>query len=216
MSDRIIPLESRDPHDDANDVPDGPAAFTDVILALYLEGLPSEEGEDGGPAYESGPLTEAVIGAFSLGCALGVEFPERVQPILEQTHPEGIDPIIEECREPLAARVAASRAGSAPLEAEHFIDDLLQAINQDEYVDNNTALNSVSIGFEYGCVVARLERSAAILVRNAYNRDRRETLDDIEAGDDVEPPEGPDPYQSLQELAAEIMAAYEADIGFDR
>ena len=74
----------------------------------------------------------------------------------------------------------------------------------------------MSIGFEYGCVVARLERSAAILVRNAYNRDRRETLDDIEAGDDVEPPEGPDPYQSLQELAAEIMAAYEADIGFDR
>ncbi len=207
---RLIPL------DDANDVPDGPAAFTDVILALYLEGLPFAEGEDGGPAYESGPLTEAVIGAFSLGCALGVEFPERVQPILEQTHPEGIDPIIEECHEPLAARVAASRAGSAPLEAEHFIDDLLQAIDQDGYADNNTALNSLSIGFEYGCVVARLERAAAILVRNAYNRDRRETLDEIEAGDDVEPPEGPDPYQSLQELAVEIMTAYEADIGFDR
>ena len=137
-------------------------------------------------------------------------------PYSSRPTPRGSTPSSRSASEPLAARVAASRAGSAPLEAEHFIDDLLQAINQDGYVDNNTALNSVSIGFEYGCVVARLERSAAILVRNAYNRDRRETLDDIEAGDDVEPPEGPDPYQSLQELAAEIMAAYEADIGFDR
>jgi hypothetical protein len=208
VSDRLIPLE------DVSDFPEGPTAFTDVILALYLEGLPVTEDEDGDPAYEAGPLADAVVGVFALGCALGVEFPDRVATILGQTHPEGIEHIIEECREPLAERVAASRAGGEALAAEEFIEDLVHALDDDMYADNDTALNALSIAFEYGCVVAHLERSAAILVRNAQNRDRRETLEELEAGDEVEPPEGPDPYQSLQELAAEIMSAYEADIGF--
>jgi hypothetical protein len=69
------------------------------------------------------------------------------------------------------------------------------------------------MSFEYGCILAHVQRPAAIMVRNAYNRAQAETVEEFEGGEsDV--PSGPDPLQSLQGLATEIMDAYVADVGF--
>ena len=205
---KLIPLEP------AGDPDDGPVAFTDVVITLYLEGVPVLQDDDGDPVFEAGNLAESVIGAFALGCAVGVDFPEHVIPILDQTHPDAVAEIIDECREPLAERVAAARAATEPLEPESFIEDLIEAIDQGPHANGDTAQNALSMSFEYGCILAHLERPAAIVVRNAYNRDQEESLEEIQEGESQELPEGPDPFHSVQELAAEVMTAYEADIGF--
>ncbi|MEE8518452.1 MAG: hypothetical protein V3S98_04945 [Dehalococcoidia bacterium] len=173
-----------------------------------------EDSPDGGdPLFASGPLSEAVVGAFALGSAIALEFPDRIIDILEQTHPGESGAIIDECREPLEQQTAALRGSSEPLEPEDFVDSLLQAIDQGDNVDSDTAQNALSMSFEYGCILAHVQRSAAIMVRNAYNRGQEEAVGEFEGeGDDV--PAGPDPFQSLQELATEIMEAYVADIGF--
>ncbi len=193
---------------------DEPIALTDVILALYLEGLPSHSHADGEEAFDAEPLSDAVIGAFALGCAVGLEYPERVRTILEQTHPGEAEGIIEQCKAPLTMQVAEARHAAEPLEPEDFVDSLVEAIGQGDYADADTAQNALSMSFEYGCILAHVERGAAMVVRNAFNRDQETAVREYESGDSADLPTGPDPYQPLQDLAREIVTAYEADIGF--
>ena len=70
------------------------------------------------------------------------------------------------------------------------------------------------MAFEYGCIRAHVERAAAMMVRNVFNRAQAEALAEFEAGTNDDLPPGPDPHRPLQDLAAEILSAYEADIGF--
>ena len=215
MSDRIIHLEPVDSssHDD------GPLAFTDVIVVVYLEGLPAHD-HDGDVFYESDPLGEAVAGAFALGCAVGVDFPDRIVPVLEQTHPGQVTEIIDECREPLELQVAAARQTTDPLEPADFIGDMLQAIEEASHADIETAQNALSMSFEYGLILAHVQRSAALVLRNAFNRAQEKAAQEEEPEDEPADAEDEDlspeyaPFESLQELAQEIMSAYEADIGF--
>jgi hypothetical protein len=189
-----------------------------VILALYLEGLSNEattddSHEEEAHVYEPDALSEAVVGAFALGTAMGLEYPDRIVTIIEQTHPGDSDALIDECRGPLEEQAASLREASGPVEPEDFVDSLLEAIDQGEPVDSETALNALSMSFEYGCILAHVQRPAAIMVRNAYNRAQADTVEEFEGGEsDV--PSGPDPLQSLQGLATEIMDAYVADVGF--
>ena len=134
--------------------------------------------------------------------------------ILAQTHPGDVDAIIDECRESLTACMREAKAAAEPIEAESFIGDLIDGIDQEASADSDTAQNAISMSFEYGCVLAHAERSAAIVVRNAHNRDQSEAVEEFAKGHSEDAPEGPDPFHSLQELATEVMAAYEADIGF--
>jgi hypothetical protein len=200
----------------SNEELDEPIAFTDVILALYLENLPSHAHDDDEDEefFNAEPLADAVIGAFALGCAIGLEFPQHVRTILAQTHSGQVDEIVAECKEPLSEQVAETRASGQPLEAEDFVDTLVEAINQGEHVDSETAQNALSMSFEYGLVLSHVERTAAMVVRNAFNRDQETSVREYESGESTDVPSSPDPYQSLQELSKEIVTAYEADIGF--
>ncbi len=184
------------------------------MIALYLEGLPQELDEDDGLVFESGPLADTVIGAFALGCAVGVEYPMRVQSILAQTHEGAVDEVIAECSESLKQGVAEAKAAAEPIEAESFIAALVDGLDGGPYADVETAQNALSMSCEYGCILASVERGAAIVVRNEYNRSQDKALDEFQEGQTEEVPEGPDPFHSLQEFATEVMDAYEADIGF--
>lgn len=212
MPDRIIPLEPVSSDGDF----EGRVSLTDVIVVFYLEGLPRHD-HGGEPFFDSGPLTEAIVGAFALGCAMGVDFPGRIEQILEQTHSDAVEHIIAECREPLEQQVSAARRSTEPLEPEDFIDELLQALEEQEHADIETAQNALSMSFEYGLILAHLQRSAALVLRNAFNRSQEEAVRELEEegpDDDEDVPPGPAPFEPLQVFAAEIMAAYESDIGF--
>ena len=52
---------------------DEPLAFTDLVLGLYLESLPSHSHGDEEQFFDAEPLADAVVGAFALGCAIGLE-----------------------------------------------------------------------------------------------------------------------------------------------
>ena len=208
MSQRIIPLEP------TGGEPDGPVALTDVVIALYLEGVPAHE-DDGERHFDAGALSEAAVAAFALGCALGVGSGGRVLDILEQTHPGAVEHVIEECREPLTQQAEAVRRSPEPLEPEDFIDDLLRAIEDDAHPGDDTAHNALSMAFEYGVILAHVARPAAMMVRNVFNRAQAEALSEFEAEASDDLPPGPDPHRPLQDLAAEILSAYEADIGFE-
>lgn len=213
MPDRIIPLEPVSSHDDH----EGPVAFTDVVVVLHLEGLP-QHSHDGETFFECGPLSETAVAAFALGCAVGVDFPKRIEQVLEQTHPNVVEHIIAECREPLEQQTDAARRSTEPLEPEDFLDGLLQALEEAEHADVETAQNALSMSFEYGLILAHIRRSAALVLRNAFNRSQEEAvreLDEENSPEEDDVPPGPAPFESLQELAAEIMGAYEADFGFD-
>lgn len=236
MPNRVIPLEPVPPGggDDG-----GALAFTDVVVLLHLDAAPSQvHGRD--TLFESDPVAEAAVGAFGLGCAVGVDFPDRVFPILEQTHPGESERIAAECAEPLERQVAAARQSTETLAADDFLYDLLETLDETERVDAETAQNAVSMSFEYGLLLARVSRSAALVLRNAVNRSLEDAMrapppdeggpPSLSApppspeGEDAPslsapppPPEGEEsapPFESLQELAAEMMAAYEADVGF--
>ncbi len=207
MSQRIIPLEP------IGGEPDGPVALTDVVIALYLEGVPGHD-HDGERHFDAGPLSEATVAAFALGCAMGVGNGDRMLDILEQTHAGAVEHVIEECREPLVEKAAAVRSSPEPLEPEDFIDDLLRAVEDDAHATEDTAHNALSMAFEYGCILAHVERAAAMMVRNVFNRAQAEAVAEFEAGSSDDLPPGPDPHRPLQDLAAEILSAYEADIGF--
>ena len=208
MSDRIITLEPIG----GGGEDDGPIALTDVVVALHLDGLPAHHHGDE-PFYDCGPLSEAVVASFALGCAVGIDFPARIEPVLDQTHPGQAAHVIATCRDPIEQQIAAARRSPDPVDPEDFLDELLQAIEDADHADLESAQNALSMGFEYGLILARIRRSAALVLRNAFNRSQEDAVGDDADG---EPPPGPDPFASLQELAREIMAAYEADIGFDR
>jgi hypothetical protein len=160
-------------------------------------------------------LTEAVIGAFALGCAVGVQYSMRVLSILGQTHEGVVDEVVAECTESLKEHVKETKAAAEPIEAESFIEALIDGLDGAPYTDVETAQNALSMSFEYGCILASVERGAAIVVRNEYNRSQDKALEEFQDGQTEEAPEGPDPFHSLQQFAAEVMEAYEADIGFD-
>ena len=185
-----------------------------MVIALHLENVPQTDGEDGMPVFDSPHVAEAVIGAFCLGCAVGVEFPTRVPDILEQTHGDGVAEIVDECRASLNERIAEAKAAAEPLEAESFIGAMIDGLEERPYADSDTAQNALSMGFEYGCILATVERGAAIVVRNEFNRSQEAAVAEFTDGESTEAPEGPDPFQSLQAFAAEVMSAYEEDIGF--
>jgi hypothetical protein len=204
--------------DAAEEVDDEPLAFTDVVIALYLDGLPSDTDEDDEDIFESAPLAEAVIGAFCLGCAIGIEYPERLLPILSQTHEDELDEIIDECKKSLVQCIDEAKAAAEPIEAESFIVAMTDGLDELPYASAETAQSVLSMSFEYGCVLAHVERGAAIVVRNEFNRSEEAAMSEIADGDedeedDAQPHEGAEPFHSLQEFAAEIIAAYEADIG---
>ena len=184
------------------------------MIAIHLEGLPQTLDEGDGLVFESGPLAENVIGAFALGCAVGIKYPTHVHNIIEQTHQGVVDEVIDECQESLSIHVAEAKLSANPLEAEIFITPLIDALDGGPYVDVETAQNALSMRFEYGCILALAERGAAIVVRYEYNRSQDTALEEFELGESGEAPEGPDPFQSLQEFATEVVEAYEADIGF--
>ena len=163
--------------------------------------------------FESGPLGESVIGAFGLGCAVGIEFPEKVQPILAQTHEDQVGEIVEACRGSLLERIEEARTAAEPIDAESFIGAIVDGIEERPFSDSETAQNALSMSFEYGCILAHVARGAAIVVRNEVNRSQQEQLEDFEEGLEPEAPEGPDPFHTLQQFAAEVMSAYEADMG---
>ena len=216
MSNRVIPLEPVPSGGDSG--ADGPLAFTDVVVLLHLENaLSHEHGDD--TFFESEPLAEAAVGAFGLGCAVGVDFPARILPILEQTHPGEVERIAAECAEPLERQVAAARQATEALGPEDFLHDLLQTLEESEHADAESAQNAVSMSFEYGLLLARVSRSAALVLRNALNRSMEDAMRAAaDGGEESSPapsaPEDEPPFESLQELAAEMMSAYEADIGF--
>ena len=210
MSDRIIPLHVSEEFNEEDSL-----AFTDVIVVLYLEGLPfhTHESED---YYESGPLTEAVIGSFALGCAVGIDFQKKIPLVLQQTHPNEIEYIIANCTSALDEQIKHAKDTMQVLEPEDFVDELLKALEDSENIDTETAQNAISMSFEYGLIMAHSHRSAALVLRNAFDRSQAEALKDFEEENDDELPPGPDPYQTLQSVGAEIMEAYESDIGFSQ
>jgi hypothetical protein len=203
---KFIPLEA------AEEVFEGPMPFTDVVIALYFEGLPSDFDEEDEQVFESAPLAEAVIGAFCLGCAIGIEYPERLLPILTQTHGDDLDEIVADCRASLTERINEAKAATEPIEAESFILEMTDGLDERPYASAETAQNALSMAFEYGCVLAHVERGAAIVVRNEFNRSQQEIAEEME--DEGSSPDGEalDPYHSVQEFAEELVTAYEADI----
>ena len=100
--------------------------------------------------------------------------PHRIVPVLEQTHPGQVTEIIDECREPLEQQVAAARQTTDPLEPADFMGDLLQAMEEGGHADIETAQNALSMSFEYGLILAHVQRSAALVLRNAFNRAQEE------------------------------------------
>ena len=98
--------------------------------------------------------------------------------------------------------------------------DLLQAMEEGGHADTETAQNALSMSFEYGLILAHVQRSAALVLRNAFNRAQEEAAQEEAPEDEPADAEDEDlspeyaPFESLQELAQEIMSAYEADIGF--
>ncbi len=196
------------------DSPETPVPFTDVVLLLYLDELPQHQDTAAEPHYEAESLRRAATGAFALGCAAGIEHPYLVKPILEQTHAGESDAIVAECTGTLTEQVAHARQASTPLEPSLFLEPLLEGMVEEPHVPSDAACHILSIGFEYGCILAVVEPRAARLVRNGFNRRQAETLRALEAGESAVAPLGLDPHQPIQQAARELVAAYRKDIGF--
>ena len=181
-------------------------AFTDIVLAWQLEDLPyRESGET--VYYDPDELVEAASAAFAFGCALGLDFPGRLPLILEQTHPGEGEAIVAECAGPLRELAAEARESAEEVGAELFLSSLFEALDDAEPVEAATGYNVISIGFEYGCILAHVERRAAMLVRNSFNRE-------LAAVAQAQRASGPARFQSLQELAREMLLDYEREVGF--
>ncbi len=214
MSDLIIPLEPREPSDDA------PIAFTDIITALVIENVETREHGDE-TFYDVDGVALGSALAFAIGCAVGVEFPERIEPALAQTHGDDASSVIEACRAPLAQAATDARRSTEPPAPADFISELLDSLAEIERADIETAQSAISVSFEYGLLLAHTQRAAALVLRNAFDRSRKEEFESAPNNDDPEAPPGspgasddPDDFETLQEIAREVMASYEEDIGF--
>lgn len=190
-----------------------------MVVTLYLEELPRTNGHSG-PVYSIQPLAEFASSAFALGCAIGVQFRDTIVPILEQTHPGEAEAIIEDCAGPLRAQILEVREEAIELNPEVFIGSVFEGLEDEEPIDLDATCNILSIAFEYGCVLAHVERGAAQVVRNSFNR--RETVtSNIETSliaVSGQTPPSQEVEQSrlrpIQEFAQELFSAYEAGIGF--
>ena len=207
----IIPLE---PAPEAGE----PSAFTDVVLALHLEDMPYHEA-GGAVSYDPDELMEAASAAFAFGCALALDFPDRVPLILEQTHPGEGEAIVADCAGPLKEQAAEAHESGEEIGAELFLAALFEALEESEPVEADTAYNVISIGFEYGCILAQVERRGAMLVRNNFNRElaavaRVENEAAQPKGRAGGGPAGPEPVQTLQQMARQLLEDYEKEIGF--
>lgn len=161
---------------------------------------------------------EASSSAFALGCALGLDHPGQVTLILEQTHVGESQAIISECESPLKSLISDAKESGEEIGAELFLSGLFEVLEDEEPVEANFAYNIISIGFEYGCILAQVERRAALIVRNKFNRELA-TVPRVESSKDPRQEErqregGTKPFISLQQLAAHILSEYEAELGF--
>lgn len=182
-------------------------------MALYLQGIAHHPDEDDDEAiYQPEQLKETICAAFAFGCAVGVGFADHILPILEQTHPGEVEEILQGCVGPLADQIAEARNSPTEMAPAVFLESIIEHIDGSESVDEEAVYNLISMSFEYGCVVAHLERTAALVVRNHYNRSQAEAVASFESGESANTPPGPDPHASLQSLAAEVITAYEKDI----
>ena len=101
-----------------------------------------------------------------------------------------------------------------------FIGSVFEGLEDEEPVDLDATCNILSIAFEYGCVLAHVDRGAAQIVRNNFNRGHPATPD-IEISPLADRGQAP-PNQEMeqgrsrpiQEFAQELYSAYEAGIGF--
>lgn len=160
---------------------------------------------------------EASSSAFALGCALGLDHALRVNQILEQTHPGESEVIISECQAPLLELISDAKESGEEIGAELFLAGLFEAMEDEEPVEASIAYNIISIGFEYGCILTKVERRAALLVRNNFNRELA-TVARLESNKDPEQTTNKvdaEPFISLQQLAEHLLSEYEEDLGFD-
>jgi hypothetical protein len=182
-------------------------------LALYLEGIDHHPDEDDDEVlYNPRTIREIVPAAFAFGCAVGVEFPALIIPILEQTHPGEVEGIFHDCATPLTEQIEEIRKSPTEMNPDVFLASFQDHLDESQSIESNAAYNLISMGFEYGCVVAYLERPAAVVIRNHYNRNQAHAVASFKTGETVAIPPGPDPNRSLQALAIEIISAYESDI----
>ena len=190
--------------------------LTDVVLMLYLEEIAQEESTvSGAPAYEANAVKRSANGAFSMGCATGIAFPDLVHSILAQTHPKE-DPValIEECKEPLLEQIVEARTANEEIGAGLFLESLFDAMEEDEYMEAQATYNVLSISFEYGCILASVDRRAALLTRNDFNRKQKELVESIMTGQEPHQVLGTDPSRPIQDTTKELIAAYLSDFGF--
>ena len=207
MPDRTIPLEPRESFDD-----DGPVPFIDYVAAIIVDSVEQIEA-DGETGCDARSLEVGITGAFALGCAIGVEFPDRVEQVLEQAFPGDVAEALDELRQPLAEQVAALRNSGAPLEAEAFTAEIAESLDGADAATLEFAVALIRHTFAYGVMLARLERATAIVLRNAMDRAQREAYEELQelqaqgSGED-------EPFETLQGVARSIMDDYEAEVGF--
>ena len=207
MPDRIIPLESRESFED-----DGPASFIEYVAAIILGSVEQVEVDDEA-GYDARSLDVGITGAFALGCAVGVEFPNRIEQVLEQVLPGEVAVVLDELRQPFADQVAALRNSGAPLEAEAFTAEIVESLDGADAASLEVAATLIQQTLAYGIMLARLERATAIVLRNAMDRAQREAYEELQ---ELQIPDagGDGPFETLQGVARCIMDDYEAEIGF--
>ena len=196
---RFIPLE-------VVGVENSSPAFTDVIVALYSQELVHavEETEDL-ELISFGSLRSTSEEVFALGSSIGLSNSGEVVKILEQTHSD-VSEIFEECTEPLKQEVARAKKSSVSVSARFFLDLLFDPIADGEPVESDLAHQILSISFEYGCILSINQRPAAIVVRNAFNRElERSEKEDKESSFKRKP---------LGDLGDELFSAYKLDFGW--
>ena len=228
MADLTIPLESRDDFDGD----DYPLAFTDFMIAHILENMAPTEEADRSITFDAEDVALACVLSLVLGCAAGVEFPSRIDAILDQTHPGEVETIVEDCRSRIEELTAAARSGTEALAPEDLIGEVLDSIREAGRIDAQSTQLAVSMSFEYGVVVARVHRGTALVLRNGFERRHRDLAEEVppivlddEDDDIVVFPDGEDEDEgvdigdddllpTLQTVVAGMMTEYEEAVGF--
>ena len=193
---RFIPLEVVGSQDSS-------PALTDVIVALYSQVLihDLQETEDVELiSYDSlWAISEEV---FTLGCSIGLSNYGDITRILEQTHSDVSD-ILAECSVPLEKEVERAKESHATVSARFFLEVLFEPIVANEPVESDLSHQILSISFEYGCILAMSQRPAAIIVRNAFNRESVNSVSEKNINSIRDKP--------LEEFGEELFSAYKVD-----